>query len=159
MPVENVPVPGVHGANRLASNSLLEGLVFGHRIAQRIKETLPGIPRAPKTLNLSYHLPTKEREGFSVEGIKKEMQALMWEKVGIVRSASALKEAARQIKKWQSFLTGPLQEVAEFELANLLILADLVTCSALKRQESWGAHYREDFPERDDIHWKKYIEY
>ncbi|MGB6371519.1 MAG: hypothetical protein WBF68_10935 [Atribacterota bacterium] len=95
MPVENVPVPGVHGANRLASNSLLEGLVFGHRIAQRIKETLPGIPRAPKTLNLSYHLPTKEREGFSVEGIKKEMQALMWEKVGIVRSASALKEAAR----------------------------------------------------------------
>ncbi|MGB6371518.1 MAG: hypothetical protein WBF68_10930 [Atribacterota bacterium] len=49
--------------------------------------------------------------------------------------------------------------MAEFELANLLILADLVTCSALKRQESRGAHYREDFPERDDIHWKKYIEY
>ena len=150
---------GVHGANRLASNSLLEGLVFGHRIAQKVKETLPGVPEVPKTLKLSYQLPRKGGKGFPVESIRKAMQRLMWDKVGIIRNASALKEAAKQIQKWQSFLAGSLQEVAEFELANLLILADLVTRSALKRQESRGAHYREDFPERDDIHWKKYIEY
>lgn len=75
----------MHGANRLASNYLLEGLVFGHRITQKVKETLPGVPEVPKTLKLSYQLPQKGGKGFPAESIRKALQRLMWDKVGIIR--------------------------------------------------------------------------
>ncbi len=81
----------------------------------------------------------------------------MWDKVGIIRNSSDLKKAQQKINEWKYLLGLGLKTVEEFELANLIILADLVTNSALQREESRGAHYREDFPDRDDVNWKKHI--
>jgi len=83
----------------------------------------------------------------------------MWNKVGIIRNSSGLIEAQQKINQWKFLLISELKSVEEFELANMITLADLLTKSALKREESRGAHCRKDFPDRDDINWKKYIEY
>jgi L-aspartate oxidase len=83
----------------------------------------------------------------------------MWNKVGIIRNSSNLKKARQKINEWKFIFKSKLKTTEDFELANLIILADLITNSALQREESRGAHYREDFPDRDDINWKKHIEY
>jgi L-aspartate oxidase len=151
---------GVHGANRLASNSLLEGLVFGNRIAQKIKESrLPFSIKRGEEINLSYNISRKKYKKINPEKVKKELQELMWDKVGIIRTASNLTKAQQKIKQWKYLLELELKIAEEFELVNLITLANLVILSALKREESRGAHYREDFPKRDDINWKKHIIY
>jgi len=151
---------GVHGANRLASNSLLEGLVFGNRIAQKIKKniTLSSINQLEE-LKLSYNTHREKYKEYSPVELKKELQTLMWNKVGIIRNSSDLKKAQQKISEWKFIFKSELKTAEDFELANLIILADLITNSALQREESRGAHYREDFPDRDDINWKKHIIY
>jgi len=151
---------GVHGANRLASNSLLEGLVFGNRIAQKIKEniTYSSINKLEE-LKLSYNAHQKKYKEYNTMELKKELQKLMWNKVGITRNSSDLKKALQKINQWKFIFKSELKTTENFELANLIILADLITSSALQREESRGAHYREDFPDRDDINWKKHIVY
>ncbi|MBU4510629.1 L-aspartate oxidase [bacterium] len=151
---------GVHGANRLASNSLLEGLVFGNRIAQKIKENKSLFSqKIDEEINISYNIPRENIRGFEPNQITKELQKLMWDKVGIIRNSSDLKKAQQKISEWKFILKSELKTAEDFELANLIILADLITNSALQREESRGAHYRKDFPDRDDINWKKHIEY
>lgn len=151
---------GVHGANRLASNSLLEGLVFGNRIFEKIKSNMSSaIPDIPNHFKISFQHKREKKNKIIVKDIRKKLQFLMWNNAGIIRNAHDLKEAISQINKWRSLLIYPLQDIADIELANLILLADLVVKSALKREESRGAHYRKDFPERDDIRWKKYIEH
>ena len=151
---------GVHGANRLASNSLLEGLVFGNRIAQKIKENkLSFSLKRDEEINISYNIPRKKYQEFNPEKVKKELQKLMWDKVGIIRNSSDLKKAQQKINELKLIFTSELKTIEEFELANLVILADMITNSALQREESRGAHYRKDFPQRDDINWKKHIVY
>jgi len=151
---------GVHGANRLASNSLLEGLVFGNRIAKKIKEDKCFFSLAiDKEINISYNTLRKNIQGLDLKKIKRELQKLMWEKVGITRNSSDLKIAQQKINQWKFIFKLELKTAEEFELANLIILADLTIKSALKRKESRGAHCREDFPDRDDIKWKKHIVY
>ncbi|HZK40211.1 MAG TPA: L-aspartate oxidase [Atribacterota bacterium] len=151
---------GVHGANRLASNSLLEGLVFGKRITQKIKKnnTYYSIEKL-KELNLSYNFPREKYKEYDPLKLKQELQKLMWNKVGIIRNPSDLKNVRQKISEWKFIFKSELKTTEDFELANLIILADLVTNSALQREESRGAHYREDFPDRDDINWKKHIIY
>ena len=151
---------GVHGANRLASNSLLEGLVFGNRIAQKIKENKSLFSqKIDEEINISYNIPRGNIQGFDPKQIKKELQKLMWNKVGIIRNSSDLKKTLQKISEWKFVLKSELKTAEDFELANLIILADLITNSALQREESRGAHYREDFPDRDDVNWKKHIVY
>ena len=151
---------GVHGANRLASNSLLEGLVFGNRIAQKIKKNKSLFSqKIDEEINISYNIPRENIRGFEPNQITKELQKLMWDKVGIIRNSSDLKKAQQKISEWKFVLKSELKTAEDFELANLIILADLITNSALQREESRGAHYREDFPDRDDINWKKHIVY
>ncbi|GAJ05495.1 unnamed protein product, partial [marine sediment metagenome] len=89
--------------------------------------------------------------------LKKELQKLMWDKVGIIRNSSGLKKARQKISEWK--FKSELKTTEDFELANLIILADLIANSALQREESRGAHYRVDFPDRDDVNWKKHIIY
>ncbi|HAJ33969.1 MAG TPA: L-aspartate oxidase [Candidatus Atribacteria bacterium] len=151
---------GVHGANRLASNSLLEGLVFGNRIAQKIKKniTLSSINQLEE-LKLSYNARQEKYKEYSPVELKKELQKLMWNKVGIIRNSSDLKMAQQKINEWKFIFKSELKTAEEFELANLIILADLITNSASQREESRGAHYRVDFPDRDDVNWKKHIVY
>jgi len=83
----------------------------------------------------------------------------MWNNVGIIRNSSGLKKALQKINQWKFILNSELKTAEDFELANLITLADLVTQSALQREESRGAHYRKDFPYMDDINWKKHIIY
>lgn len=133
---------GLHGANRLASNSLLETVVFAKRVVQRTLDS-PGTP-APATPDALPLATAAAAEAPRAD--RTAVQALMWEKVGIVRDGSALAEAARLLSAWDAALPAPSDRPSH-ELANLVLAGRLVTEGALQREESRGAHYRRDFPE------------
>jgi L-aspartate oxidase len=149
---------GVHGANRLASNSLLEGLVFGARAGiamikdapagKKTQGHLPGSP-APKTWNHSEKSPEKPKPKPDVAAALEKLREAMWKYVGILRSGKELKTATETL----AGLEIPRAEKEgryEHEVRNLHTLALLIARSALAREESRGSHYRSDFPYRDD---------
>jgi L-aspartate oxidase len=139
---------GVHGANRLASNSLLEGLVFGARAAAGMRnETSLSASTAQ-----SEKLPVSDVE---VSALRQRLQETMWEKAGLLRDADGLKAAKVEIQKVSENI--PRETSREIlELRNLQNVAKLIVLSALKREESRGAHFRNDFPKRDDVHFAKH---
>jgi len=158
---------GVHGANRLASNSLLEGLVFGARsgqammkdapVAKRSKALLPGSP-APKPSNSTATQPAKPAAKVAPKqtpAALTKIRDVMWRQVGIMRSGKELAASIEQLKS----LELPNSERpgrAEHELRNLHSLALLIARSALAREESRGSHYRSDFPYRNDEDFSKH---
>ena len=147
---------GVHGANRLASNSLLESVVFSKRIVQRTEMTAP--PRHRKKLSneaIFYCLPSREALPKVPPLNLPNLQSLMWDKVGIIRSGKSLKEAAGILATWESFLSQP-GDRPSYELNNLVLCARLMTEAALLRKESRGAHFRTDFP-RTSPKWQRHI--
>jgi L-aspartate oxidase len=151
-----VAMTGVHGANRLASNSLLEGLVFGRRVADDIRKAGPTTPASAlgPAVPLARALPAGE-----AEQIRRELRVLMATHVGIIRSEQGLSTALSALAALQSrfdalqakaLRDGP----AEFEelrrsgeLGNMLTVARLVALAALRRTESRGAHFRSDYPD------------
>jgi L-aspartate oxidase len=136
---------GVHGANRLASISLLEGLVFGSRAAEAMAgETALGkqIPARPK------QVPSHEPRDFS--GPLMELQQLMWNRAGLLRDAEGLKAASAELPRLSRPWRGSCLTRALMEYRNLHTVSHMIVQSALGRQESRGAHYRNDFPRRDD---------
>jgi L-aspartate oxidase len=133
---------GLHGANRLASNSLLETVVFAKRVVQRTLDS-PDTP-APPALDARPLAGAAPADAPHPD--RTALQALMWEKVGIVRDGPALGDAARLLAAWDAALPAPCDRHSH-ELANLLLLGRLVTEAAREREESRGAHYRRDFPE------------
>ncbi len=138
---------GVHGANRLASNSLLESVVFSKRVMQRTEMTT--LPRHYEERNdkaISYCLPRREVLPKVPRLNLPNLQSLMWDKVGIIRSGKSLKEAASILATWESLLPQP-SDRPSYELNNLVLCARLVTEAALLREESRGAHFRTDFPQ------------
>ncbi|MBI2930857.1 MAG: L-aspartate oxidase [Planctomycetes bacterium] len=144
---------GFHGANRLASNSLLECLVVGRRAGRiaAVEEPLDG------ARELSFHgrFPA---EGIDVEDLRNSLRSLMWRQVGIERDREMLEDAIERVTFWSSYVlrhgfTGP----AGWELQNLLTLGLVMAKAALKREESRGVHYRSDFSKRDDARWQKRI--
>ncbi len=145
---------GVHGANRLASNSLLEGLVFGKRAgisaAAHKGETL----NPPRIQNNS---PLKKFNNSEISKLKTGLKILMEQKVGIIRCGKSLAECLDKIKKWDEMLDFSLYNVVSMELKNMLTAGELIAASAMRRRESRGAHYRSDFPETNDREWKKPI--
>jgi L-aspartate oxidase len=147
---------GVHGANRLASNSLLESVVFSKRIVQRTEMTAPprhGKKRSGKAI--SYCLPDREVLPKAPPLNLPNLQSLMWDKVGIIRSGKSLKEAASILATWQGLLPQP-SDRPSYELNNLVLCARLMTEAALLREESRGAHFRTDFP-RTSSEWQRHI--
>jgi L-aspartate oxidase len=146
---------GVHGANRLASNSLLEVLVFSKRSIERTQaESAPTIEKEGSPSDL-FRLPSREphrdRQLLNLAGL----QALLWDKVGIVRDVEGLYDAAMMLSAWQSFLPSPSDRLS-YELNTMVINARLMTEAALLRQESRGAHYRSDYPGPSE-NWKRHI--
>jgi len=138
---------GVHGANRLASNSLLESVVFSKRVVQRTEMTNP--PRHCEERSdeaISYCLPRREVLPKVPHLNLPNLQSLMWDKVGIIRSGKSLEEAAGILATWESLLSQP-GDRPSYELNNLVLCARLVTEAALLRKESRGAHFRTDFPQ------------
>jgi L-aspartate oxidase len=142
---------GVHGANRLASNSLLETIVFGRRVVERSLQAEPSATEpTPDAIALSDAVPAE------VPPLELgALQTLMWEKVGIVRDGGSLSQAKALLAAWQATLTTPSDRPSH-ELSSLLTCARLMTEAALLRAESRGAHYRADFPEPRE-EWLRHI--
>lgn len=143
-----VACTGVHGANRLASNSLLEGLVFGARAALAMREASAiAVGREQGGREFS------GQRGEDVFGRLKELQQGMWRDAGLLRDAAGLSKMHRELERLRMI---PAAERASVELANLHAVAELIVLSAMARKESRGAHYRTDFPKRDDFHFAKH---
>jgi len=142
---------GVHGANRLASNSLLETVVFARRVIQRILESPDTTaPEIEGVIDLSQPRPAEIPQPTLAA-----LQALIWQDVGIARDGIGLARAKTILTAWQAVLRKPSDRPSH-ELANLLTCARLVTEAALRREESRGAHYRSDFPEPRE-EWRRHI--
>jgi len=138
-----VACSGVHGANRLASNSLLEGLVFSRRIA----EVLPGELRP-----WSDPVVDQRTAGLVSEAVMRKVQKQMTKRVGVLRSAEGISHAAIKLRGLETRIAtdvGP----EEWEATNLLTISSALAASAARREETRGSHWREDFPRRDDAHW------
>src|SRR5436305_1389178 len=144
---------GVHGANRLASNSLLEGLVFGARAGKKMRNELKA--PAARVAGLPPAAYSNGPLSVPVDASINELQTLMWNQVGIVRNANGLKEAVERLKRIEPQVARPHSR-REFEARNLQIAGLLVARSALAREESRGAHYRTDFPDHNDVKFRKH---
>jgi L-aspartate oxidase len=149
---------GLHGANRLASNSLLEGLVFGASSGRGAAALAAGQPDTLTALPLASQF-TPETEGtLDVGDITNSLRSEMVRHMGVVRDRAGLEQAERDVAFWCNYvLAREFSERAGWELQNLLTIARLMIQSALIRQESRGVHFRSDFPKRDDIHWQRHV--
>jgi len=152
---------GVHGANRLASNSLLEGLVFAHRAAKRV------IEKKRNTLN-NVSIPewddtevTNEQEWGLIRNNRSELQTIMWDYVGIVRSTVQLNRAITRMitlyEEIEEYYKRTRVSLDLLELRNLSAVAYLIVRSALRRNESRGLHFMTDYPDKDDKYLKDTI--
>ncbi|HUU09279.1 MAG TPA: FAD-binding protein, partial [Phycisphaerae bacterium] len=153
----------LHGANRLGSNSLLEGLVYGRLAGRHIVEDLAGTSagdragaEAPERIRSDVSRST--RGELHLPDVSDSLRALMWRYVGIARSADDLIEADALIEFWQSYVLDKVfDQSGGWELQNMLTLGRLMAHAALLRTETRGVHYRADHPDRDDAHWQKHI--
>jgi L-aspartate oxidase len=128
---------GVHGANRLASNSLLEGVVFGMRAGRAMREATGGTSQAAE-------MAMAKRPALE----ETVLRALTWRDCGIVRTGARLSAALEQLE--HDVCIEPCAAVADYELRNMHAVARLIATSALARRESRGGHYRSDFPSKDE---------
>jgi L-aspartate oxidase len=139
----------------LASNSLLEGLVFGARAAAAAIESAA---RESRTGTTSPAPSSPEGGPFrSLEDAEKllnSLRRLMWGKVGIVRTRESLVSAVAQLSRWQRVVEGPFRSRRDVEIENMVQIARCIAESALWRENSVGAHYRADFPEPCRAGWK-----
>ncbi len=152
--VGEVASTGLHGANRMASNSLLECLVFAERAANDLSKTLSNLPEPELAPEWDESKVSDSDEEVVVSHNWDELRHFMWNYVGIVRTNKRLNRAMHRIEILK-------QEIAEYygnfrvtsdllELRNLVIVAELIIRSALLRKESRGLHYTQDYPETDD---------
>jgi L-aspartate oxidase len=153
-----VAMTGVHGANRLASNSLLEAIVFSHRAFEDALSLVRDSRRPiPKICQWDVSGTFDTEEWVLIEHNRKEIQQAMWDYVGIVRSDLRLKRAQRRIQlvrnEIEDFYKRTKVVEGLIELRNIATVADLIIRCALRRNESRGLHFTTDYPSRDDEHW------
>ncbi len=148
-----VTMTGVHGANRLASNSLLESLVFSHRAANDLIDSLKKNPKVDEQIKIvewDESGTENAEEWVVIEHDRREVQQLMWDYVGIVRSTYRLKRSERRLKlisqEIEAYYRKTRVTVPLLELRNITLVALLIVRSALKRKESRGLHYMTDYP-------------
>ncbi|CFX11090.1 L-aspartate oxidase [Syntrophomonas zehnderi OL-4] len=153
---------GVHGANRLASNSLLEGIVFGQRIVDQAEEIMYRRQVKAAEIYKSFQkglIYTPLSPSINPETARTRLQAVMWENVGIIRSEQGLKEAHQEIEYLYNHLADAQDPLAYLEMVNMLTVAHVIIQAALWRRESRGGHFRSDYPQRDDIRWLKHTSF
>jgi L-aspartate oxidase len=146
---------GFHGANRLASNSLLECLVFGKRAgavaAQEAHSPPPPVAmRVPRRRDVG--------AGLDLEDIRNSLRSVMWRNVGIEREEDGLRYSIDSIDLWSGYVLDQVfSEPSGWELQNLLTLGRLMAWAALRRRESRGVHFRKDCPKTDDRRWRSHL--
>lgn len=144
---------GLHGANRLASNSLLEGVVFGLRCGENASNAALAQPdsfTAPPLVSLP-GLPHRSDEALDLADIRNSLRSLMWRYVGISRNEAELQAARQQMDFWANYVCRrDLNDPVGWELQNMMLIGRVMATAALMRKESRGVHLRSDFPETDE---------
>jgi L-aspartate oxidase len=151
---------GLHGANRLASNSLLEGLVFGAHAGHEAS-------RQAGTMSDDFRVPPLENppqpqavEPLDLDDIRNSLRSLMWRSAGVRREGSALAEAQDMIERWCGYvLNRQFNDPAGWQLQNMLCVSQIMIAAALTREESRGVHVRMDFPRQDNDRWQRHLVY
>lgn len=148
---------GLHGANRLGSNSLLEGLVYGRAAGaaagRAARDEKIGTPRVAVEAVVDNHPAAVD-----IRDMENSLRSLLWRQVGIDREAGSLAESEERIDFWSSYVMDKEFDSPEgWTIQNMLTLAKLITFSARMRTESRGAHHRVDFPDRDDLNWRRHL--
>jgi L-aspartate oxidase len=165
-----VACTGVHGANRLASNSLLEGLVFGARAGEamalalesaRLRLSRDGQATSSGAAPRRSAPESTAREGGRGPLTTEDIQSLMWRNVGLFRDREAGRRARAAGSAWKvdedQCRDGVAFDDERWRRASILTVGMLIARAALRREESRGGHYRTDFPKRDDINWKRRV--
>lgn len=148
---------GVHGANRLASNSLLEGLVFGGRIAEHLQAHLREAPPIPAKVHLRAEEHAEPADKLDVQALTAELKEIMWRYVGIVRDAEGLAQAEAQLQRLINLTAGVAPREDFIEVANMARTGFYIARGASARHESRGGHYRSDYPEPNDRKWQVHV--
>jgi L-aspartate oxidase len=157
-----VACTGVHGANRLASNSLLEGLVFGARAALSMQQApAAALLKSNRVEAAHFAAQTLPASGppsiLDTAGVRD----LMWRSAGLFRSRGGLQQAVQRLESAYAAARTPVEAGSpdgdDWRNLNLVTAAKLVARAALRREESRGGHFREDFPRRDDAHWRVHV--
>ena len=142
---------GLHGANRLGSNSLLEGLVFGRITGQKVTEDIDSGLHHLKHRKMKYDIPVSDRSRLDASDVRNSLRALMWRNVGITRKEKPLNEAKEIIRFWQRYVMDKVFDSPYgWECQNMLTVSYLMANAAEKRCESRGVHYRVDYPDIDE---------
>jgi len=152
-----IAATGLHGANRLGSNSLLEGLVFGKIAGQDICQSKN--KNEYKRPKIKYEAPRSDRTRLDSEDVTNSLRALMWRNVGITRTEKQLTEAQEIIRFWQRYVMDKILDSRQgWQCQNMLTTSLLMAKAAQQRKESRGVHFRRDFSETDDRNFKKHFE-
>ena len=156
--VGEVACTGLHGANRLASNSLLEGLVYGAHAGEGASRQAAEMADDFRAVPLANHRVVDGGEPLDLSDIRNSLKSLMWRSAGVRRQGSELAEAADNIDRWCRYVLGrQFSDPLGWELQNMLTIARLIIAAALAREETRGVHLRTDFPALDDQHWRRRI--
>jgi len=146
----------LHGANRLASNSLTEAMVFGQRCGELAGQGINQGPERFAAPRIAWANPASQRTQLDLSDIRNSLRSLMWRNVGIVRYGERLAETIEIVSFWGRYvLDKEFYDPAGWEAQNMLTAAYVITECALRRTETRGVHYREDFPESDD-NWRRH---
>ncbi len=152
-----VACTGMHGANRLGSNSLLEGLVTGHMAGADAGKSIQRTKRELMPYAVHESVGLSKISWLDLHDIGNSLKSLMWRDAGIERDERHLLEAEEMIEMWCSYVMDKeFSNTIGWELQNMLLVSQLIVSFARKRKESRGVHHRTDYPETDNIQWKKH---
>ena len=155
-----VTATGLHGANRLASNSLLEALVFGTRAGGGASRAAAGQPDDFTASMIENRPIGAMAEPLKLGDIRNALQSVMWRDMGVRRDADGLEEAQSSVAHWSRYvLPRQFADPTGWELQNMLCVARLMIEAAVARRESRGSHMRLDFPQTDDARWNRHISF
>ncbi len=151
---------GLHGANRLASNSLLEGLVYGAHTGDGASQAAAAMKDHYQAIPLENPRLSEHFEPLDLVDIRNSLKSLMWRNAGIRRDREGLLEAKENIDRWCRYvLPRQFADPQGWELQNLLTVAKIVIAAALEREETRGVHLRTDFPQTDNDRWRRRISF
>ncbi len=147
---------GLHGANRLASNSLLEGLVYGAHAGAGASAAARNQPDTYQAIPLENAPVAPPETMLDLQDVRNSLRSLMWRSAGVRRDGEGLRAAAATLDTWCRYaLNRQFPDPAGWELQNMLTIARVMIHAAIEREESRGVHQRRDFPQQDNTHWQK----